>query len=97
MSYSEKKQYRERKKNRRIKKIGLDAYKLITRNRFNKWYNSLSDERKEIIRNKRNLRYQNLSLDKKYKLLERHKIYYHKLSNDKKREYQKNKKRLRIT
>lgn len=97
MSYSEKKQYRERKKNRRIKKIGLDAYKLITRNRFNKWYNSLSDERKEIIRNKRNLRYQNLSLDKKYKLLERHKIYYHKLSNDKKREYQKNKKRLLIT
>ena len=96
MSYSEKKQYREQKKNRRIKKIGLDAYKLIIRNRFNKWYNSLSDERKEIIKNNRNLRYQNLSLDKKEKLLERHKIYYHKLSNDKKQEYQKNKKRLRI-
>jgi hypothetical protein len=97
MSHLEKKQYREHKKNKRIKKIGLDAYKLIIRNRFNKWYNSLSDERKEIIKNKRNLRYQNLSLDKKYKLLERHKLYYHNLSNDKKREYQKNKKRLLIT
>jgi len=97
MSYAEKKQYREQKKNRRIKKIGLDAYKLIFRNRFNKWYNSLSDERKEIIKNKRNLRYQNLSLDKKEKLLERHKMYYHKLSNDKKQEYQKNKKIKKIT
>ena len=81
MSILEKKQYRERKKNRRIKKIGIEAYNELMRNRFNKWYNSLSPERKENIKQKRNLKYHNLSFEEKQLLLIKKQEYKKKKLN----------------
>lgn len=92
MSSLEKKQLRENKKNHIIKKLGYEGYKQLIKNRFDKWYNSLSEERKKEIKNNRNLRYKNLPDNKKQQLLERHKKYYYNLSNEKKEKYKQNKK-----
>lgn len=92
MSSLEKKQFRENKKNRMIKKLGINNYRQLVKNRFDKWYNSLSEERKQEIKKRRNLRYKNLPDNKKQQLLERHKQYYYKLSNEKKEIYKQNKK-----
>ena len=79
------------KKQRIINKIGLENYKILIRNRYQKWYDSLSYDKKLEIKNKRNLKYKNLPFIKKQKLLERHRKYYHILSDEKKIQYKLNK------
>lgn len=91
MTNLEKIEFRRLKKERIINKIGLENYNIILRNRYNNWYNNLSNEKKLEIKNKRNLKYKNLPLIKKKILLERHKKYYHRLSHEKKIQYRINK------
>jgi hypothetical protein len=90
MTNLEKRNYYKLKRERIIERIGYEKYNTIIRNRYNKWYNNLSNERKLEIKNNRNLRYRNMPIDAKQRLLTRHKMYYKLLSHEKKEEYKKN-------
>jgi hypothetical protein len=76
MTNLEKTQYYQLRKEKKIEKIGYYNYKIMIRNKYNKWYNNLSTEKKIKLKNNRNLKYKNMPFEAKQKLLLRHRMYY---------------------
>jgi len=76
MTDIERKHFYKLKKEIKIKKIGYNNYLAILRNRYHKWYNSLSPLKKLELKNNRNLKYKNMEFEAKQKLLMRHRLYY---------------------
>ncbi len=72
----ERKNYYKLQRERKIKKIGYNNYLAILRNRYHKWYHSLSPLKKLTLKNNRNLKYKNMEFETKQKLLMRHRLYY---------------------